>query len=62
MGGHCRDDPLTAAEARRLSNLSTRLTRDQEHHEYGSEWRRAYQARARCCHYNRRLNNHQMML
>jgi len=55
--------PLTAAEARRLFNPSTRLARDQEHHEHWSEWRRAHQARARRCRrYNRRLNDHQMLL
>jgi hypothetical protein len=53
---------LTAAEARRLFNLSTRLTRDQEHHQHWSDWRRAHQARARRCHYNRRLNNHKLLL
>jgi hypothetical protein len=53
---------LTAAEARRLFNLSTRLTRDQEHHQHWSDWRRAHQARARRCHYNRRLSNHRLLL
>jgi hypothetical protein len=53
---------LTAAEARRLFNLSARLTHDQEHHQHWSDWRRAHQARARRCHYNRRLNNHRLLL
>jgi hypothetical protein len=53
---------LTAAEARRLFNLSTRITRDPEHHQHWSDWRRAHQARARRFHYNRRLSNNKLML
>jgi hypothetical protein len=53
---------LTAAEARRLFNLSTRITRDPGHHRQWSDWRRAHQARSRCCHYKRRLNNNKLML
>ena len=53
---------LTTAEARRLFNLATRITRDQEHHQHWSGWRRAHQATARRCHYARRLNNHKMLL
>jgi hypothetical protein len=53
---------LTTAEARRLFNLSTRITRDAGHHQRWSDWRRAHQATARRCHYNRRLNNHRLML
>jgi hypothetical protein len=32
--------PLTAAEARRLFNLHTRVTRPQAFHEQWSDWRR----------------------
>lgn len=53
---------LTTAEARRLFNLSTRVTRDREHHQHWSDWRRVHQAIARRCHYNRRLANHKMLL
>jgi hypothetical protein len=53
---------LTAAEVRRLFNLSTRVTRDQSHHQDWSDWRRAHQATARRCHYNRRLKDHKLLL
>ena len=46
---------LTAAEARRLFNLSTRLTRDKAHHQHWSDWRRAHQARSRWFHQRTRL-------
>jgi hypothetical protein len=47
--------PLTAAEARRMFNLHTSLTRPCEFHEYWSGWRRRRQADARKSHYARRL-------
>jgi hypothetical protein len=50
--------PLTAAEARRLFNLRTRVTRPPEFHERWSSWRRRRQATARKSHYARRLRNH----
>lgn len=53
---------LTTAGTRRLFNLSTRITRDPEHHQHWSGWRRAHQARARRSHYNRRLKNHKLLL
>jgi hypothetical protein len=53
---------LTAAEARRLFNLRTRVTRHEEHHQRWSDWRRAHQATARRCHYNRRLKDHRLSL
>ena len=40
--------PLTAAEARRLFNLHTRVTRPQAFHEQWSDWRRYRQASAQC--------------
>ncbi len=45
--------PLTAAEARRLFNLHTRVTRPEAFHEQWSSWRR-HQAAARKAHYARR--------
>jgi hypothetical protein len=53
---------LTAAEARRQFNLHTRFTRELDHHQHWSDWRRAHQAAARRCHYNRRLTNHRLSL
>ena len=53
---------LTVGETRRLFSLATRITRDREHHQHWSDWRRARQATARRCHYNRRLNNHRQSL
>jgi hypothetical protein len=47
--------PLTAAGARRLFNLRTRVTRPAEFHEQWSGWRRRRQATARKSHYARRL-------
>jgi hypothetical protein len=49
--------PLTAAEARRLFNLHTRLTRPAPFHERWSDWRRRRQAAARKAHYARRISN-----
>jgi hypothetical protein len=46
--------PLTAAEARRLFNLYTRVIRPQAFHQHWSDWRRRRQARARRSHYARR--------
>ena len=46
--------PLTAAEARRLFNLYTRVIRPEEFHEHWSAWRRRRQASARKSHYARR--------
>jgi hypothetical protein len=54
--------PLTAAEARRLFNLSTRVTRPAEFHRQWSHWRRRRQAAARKSHYARRLRDHQALL
>jgi len=48
--------PLTAAETRRLFNLHTRVIRPEEYHERWSGWRRRHQARARRCHYQRRIH------
>jgi hypothetical protein len=53
---------LTTAEARRQFNLHTRLTRDQDHHQHWSDWRRAHQATARRCHYNHRLKHLKLSL
>lgn len=50
--------PLTAAEARRLFNLHTRVIRPQEFHEQWSDWRRYRQASARKAHYARRTKSH----
>ena len=49
--------PLTAAEARRLFNLHTRVTRPRAFHEQWSGWRRYRQAAARKSHYARRTRN-----
>jgi hypothetical protein len=49
---------LTAAEARRLFNLRTRVTRPARFHEQWPAWRRRRQAAARKSHYARRLRNH----
>jgi hypothetical protein len=46
--------PLTAAEARRLFNLHTRVIRPRAFHEHWSDWRRRRQASARKSHYARR--------
>ena len=54
--------PLTAAEARRMFNLHTSVTRPREFHEYWSGWRRRRQADARKSHYAHRLRNHGMLL
>ena len=54
--------PLTAAEARRLFNLHTRVTRPQAFHEQWSDWRRYRQASARKSHYARRTRNHEAPL
>jgi hypothetical protein len=53
--------PLTAAEARRLFNLHTRVTRAAAFHEYWSDWRRYRQATARESHYARRTEDHRML-
>jgi hypothetical protein len=47
--------PLTAAEARRLFNLRTRVTRPAEFHRQWSDWRHRRQAAASKSHYARRL-------
>ena len=54
--------PLTAAEARRLFNLHTRVTRPRAFHEHWSGWRRYRQACARKSHYARRTRNHEALL
>ena len=54
--------PLTAAEARRLFCLHTRITRPQAFHEQWSDWRRYRQAAARKSHYARRIKDHQTLL
>ena len=54
--------PLTAAEARRLFNLHTRVTRPAEFHRQWSHWRRCRQAAARKSHYARRLRDHEALL
>jgi hypothetical protein len=55
--------PLTAAEARRLFNLHTRVTRrPQAFHEHWSGWRRYRQASARKSHYARRTRNNETLL
>ena len=54
--------PLTAAEARRLFNLHTRVTRPRAFHEQWSDWRRYRQASARKSHYARRTRNHEAPL
>ena len=54
--------PLTAAEARRLFNLHTRVTRPEAFHQYWSDWRRYRQASARKSHYARRTRNHEALL
>ena len=54
--------PLTAAEARRMFNLHTRVTRPQAFHEQWSGWRRYRQASARKSHYARRTRSHETPL
>ena len=54
--------PLTAAEARRLFNLHTRVTRPGPFHEHWSGWRRRRQAGARKSHYARRIRDHEALL
>ena len=54
--------PLTVAEARRLFNLHTRITRPQAFHEQWSDWRRYRQASARKSHYARRIRRHETLL
>jgi len=54
--------PLTAAEARRLFNLHTRLARPAAFHERWSHWRRRRQAAARKSHYARRIRDHEALL
>jgi hypothetical protein len=54
--------PLTAAEARRLFNLHTRVTRPAAFHRQWSAWRRRRQAAARKSHYARRLRDHKKLL
>ena len=54
--------PLTAAEARRLFNLHTRVTRPLGYHERWSAWRRRHQAAARKSHYARRLKDPKTLL
>ena len=54
--------PLTAAEARRLFNLHTRVSRPLAFHEHWSGWRRYRQASARKSHYARRTSNHEALL
>jgi hypothetical protein len=54
--------PLTAAQTRRLFTLHTTITRPKAYHEYRSDWRRCHQARARRCHYRRRISGLKMRL
>jgi hypothetical protein len=54
--------PLTAAEARRLFSLHTRITRPRTFHEQWSNWRRYRQASARKSHYARRIRRNEMLL
>jgi hypothetical protein len=54
--------PLTAAEARRLFNLHTRIIRPDAFHERWSDWRRYRQASARKSHYARRTTNYRALL
>ena len=54
--------PLTAAEARRLFNLHTRVARPAAFHEHWSDWRRRRQAAARKSHYARRIRDHEALL
>jgi hypothetical protein len=54
--------PLTAAEARRLFNLHTRVTRAEAFHQYWSDWRRYRQASARRSHYARRTGSFRTLL
>ena len=54
--------PLTAAEARRLFNLHTQITRPRAFHEQWSSWRRQRQASARKSHYARRTRHHEALL
>jgi hypothetical protein len=54
--------PLTAAEARRLFCLHTRITRPAAFHEQWSGWRRRRQAAARKSHYARRTRDHEALL
>jgi hypothetical protein len=54
--------PLTTAEARRLFNLYTQVTRPPDFHERWSAWRRRRQAAARKSHYARRLSDHRSPL
>jgi hypothetical protein len=54
--------PLTAAEARRLFNLHTPVTRPLAFHQRWSDWRRRRQASARKSHYARRARDHETLL
>jgi hypothetical protein len=54
--------PLTAAEARRLLNLHTRINRPRAFHEQWSGWRRYRQATARKSHYARRARSNTALL
>ena len=54
--------PLTAAEARRLFNLYTRITRPRAFHESWSDWRRYRQASARKSHYAQRTGSLRALL
>ncbi len=54
--------PLTAAEARRLFCLYTRVTHPEEFHEHWSHWRRRRQASARKSHYAPRTGGHSPLL
>ena len=53
---------LTTGEARRRFNHATRAAPDQDLHQHWSDWHRAHQATAHRCHYNRRLQDHRMLL
>jgi hypothetical protein len=53
--------PLTAAEARRLFSLCTRVTRPAGFRRQWSHWRRSRQGAARRSHYARRTGRQQAL-
>lgn len=53
--------PLTTGEVRRLFSQHVSITRPYDYHERWSRWRRRHQARAQCCHHQRRLMNRRLL-
>jgi len=53
---------LTVNEIRRLLAARNHPARSPGYHDRWSRWRRKHQARARRCHYQRRLTNYRLRL